>query len=81
MSLADFITAKEVPSSYSTSSRTLDRAGVPHYRLTSKGKRLYKRSEIEAALTRHVSTVGMEKQQLDVIVNSTVDEVLQDLGL
>jgi hypothetical protein len=80
MSRAEFIPAKDVPASYSTSARSLDRSGVPCYRLTPKGKRLYKRSEIEAALQRHVSSIAIEKDKLAVIVDQTVDEILKGLA-
>ena len=77
--MSEYLVASRVSIEFQVSPRTLVRAGVPHYRLRPKGKRYFKKSEIEAALTRHVSAVRTEKDQLDAIVNLTVDEVLKNL--
>ena len=79
MNSADFITAKDVPASYSTSARSLDRAGVPNYRLTPRGKKLYRRSDIEAALQQNISSMAVGKSNLNAIVDQTVEEVLRGI--
>jgi hypothetical protein len=76
---SEYLTAKEVSENYRTCPRTLDRAGVPNYRLTPKGKKLYRKADIEAALTRNMSSTNSDREQLEEIVNRTVDEVLKGI--